>query len=77
MKSAISESLAADALAAFAVPTLIGYGDRSPATVPAIARALARLLPRAKAEAIPGATHAMLDTHPEAVAAMIGRIAAA
>ncbi len=77
VKSAISENLGADALAAFAVPTLIAYGERSPATVPAIARALARLLPQAMTASIPGATHAMLDTHPEVVAAMIGQIAAA
>jgi pimeloyl-ACP methyl ester carboxylesterase len=77
VQSALTETVAAETLAAFAAPALIAYGDRSPAAVPAIAHALARLLPKAKAEAVPGATHAMLDTHPEAVAALIGRIASA
>lgn len=77
VKAALTENISAGVLAAFAVPTLIAYGASSPAAVPAIAHALARLLPQAKAEAIAGATHAMLDTHPEAVAALIGRVAAA
>jgi pimeloyl-ACP methyl ester carboxylesterase len=75
VKAALSETVAAGALAVFTPPTLVAYGARSPAAVPAIAAALARLLPHAKTEAIPGATHAMLDTHPEAVAALIGRAA--
>jgi len=77
VQSALTESVAAEALAAFAVPALIAYGDRSPATVPAIAHALARLLPRAETAAIAGATHAMLDTHPDTVAALIGQVAGA
>ena len=77
VQAALSETVAAEALAAFASPTLVAYGGRSPTTVPAIARALAALLPNARTEAIPGATHAMLDTHPDAVAALIGCVAAA
>jgi pimeloyl-ACP methyl ester carboxylesterase len=77
VKSALTEIVSAEALAAFSVPTLIAYGGQSPATVPAIAHALSRLLPQARTEAIGGATHAMLDTHPDAVAALIGRVAAA
>ncbi len=77
VKSALTEIVSAEALAAFAVPALIAYGGQSPATVPAIAQALARLLPQARTEAIGGATHAMLDTHPDIVAALIGRVAAA
>jgi pimeloyl-ACP methyl ester carboxylesterase len=75
VKAALSETVAAADLTAFSPPTLVAYGARSPPTVPAIAAALARLLPRAETEAIPGATHAMLDTHPEAVARLIGRVA--
>jgi pimeloyl-ACP methyl ester carboxylesterase len=77
VKSALTENVSAEALAAFAVPTLIAFGGQSPAAVPAIAQALAKLLPQARTEAIGGATHAMLDTHPQAVAALIGRIASA
>ena len=77
VSAALAESTEAGALAAFAPPTLVAYGARSPATVPAIAAALARLLPRARTEAIAGATHAMLETHPQAVAALIARMAAA
>ncbi len=76
VKAALSETLAADALAEFHPPVLIAYGSRSPATVPSIAHALARLLPEARTEAIADATHAMLDTHPERVAALIARMAA-
>ena len=75
VRAALSETVDAESLAAFAAPTLIAYGGGSPATVPAIARALAGLLPDSRTEAIPGATHAMLDTHPEAVAALIGLVA--
>lgn len=77
VQAALTESVAAEALAAFAAPTLIAHGAASPAAVPAIAHALARLLPKAKTESIDGATHAMLDTHPEAVAALIARAATA
>lgn len=75
VKAALTERVAAAALAAFAAPALIAYGAASPAAVPAIAHALAGLLPNAKTESIDGATHAMLDTHPQAVAALIARAA--
>ena len=74
--SALTESVGAETLAAFDAPALIAYGGRSPATVQAIARSLARLLPQARTEAIADATHAMLDTHPDAVAALVRRMAA-
>lgn len=76
VNAALTESVSAAALAAFDVPALIVYGGRSPATVQAIARSLARLLPQAQTETIAGAAHAMLDTHPDAVAALIRRMAA-
>jgi pimeloyl-ACP methyl ester carboxylesterase len=75
VKSALSETVSAGALAAFDAPALIAYGARSPAAVPAIAAALASLLPNAESAPIDGATHAMLDTHAEAVAALIRRMA--
>lgn len=77
VRSALTESVAAEALTALAVPTLIAYGAASPPAAPAIARALAGLLPKATCEAIDGATHAMLDTHPQAVAALVARAATA
>jgi pimeloyl-ACP methyl ester carboxylesterase len=33
--------------------------------------ALARLLPRARSEIVPGAAHGMLDSHPDALADLI------
>ena len=77
VKAAFAESVGAVELQAFAAPVLVAYGASSPPVVAAIARALAALLPRAEATAIADATHAMLDTHPEAVAALIARMAAA
>jgi pimeloyl-ACP methyl ester carboxylesterase len=50
---------------------LIAYGGASPPAAPAIATALAGLLPRARLAAIDGATHAMLDSHPQDVAGLI------
>ena len=71
VKAAFAESLSAADLAALDVPVLLGYGTASPAVVPAIATALAGLLPDAATAPIADATHAMLDTHPEAVAELI------
>jgi len=77
VKASFAESAEAAALAAFSPRVLIAYGAKSPPVVPAIARALASLLPTAETVPIEGATHAMLDTHPEAVASLIGRVAIA
>jgi pimeloyl-ACP methyl ester carboxylesterase len=76
VKSAFAETIDTAELAAFDRPVVIAYGARSPAVVPAIAAALASLLPKATIAPIAGATHAMLDTHPDAVAALIARMAA-
>lgn len=76
VKAAFAETVSAAALAAFAPPVLVAHGAGSPPVVAAIAAALASLLPQATAAPIAGATHAMLDTHPEAVAALIARMAA-
>jgi pimeloyl-ACP methyl ester carboxylesterase len=76
VNASFAESLGAAEISAFAPRVLIAYGANSPPVVPAIAHALASLLPKAETVPIEGATHAMLDTHPEAVAALIGRLAA-
>ena len=71
VKASFAEALPLAALSGFDRPTIIAFGGASPPIIPTIANALARLLPRAGARIIPGGTHAMLDTHPEAVAALI------
>ena len=71
VKAAFAETLSAANLAALDVPVLVGYGAASPAVVPAIATALAGLLPDAATAPISDATHAMLDTHADAVARLI------
>ncbi len=77
VKAAFRETVAAADLAAFDRPAIVAHGAVSPPVVAAIATTLARLLPRAQALPIAGGTHAMLDTHPEAVAALINRLASA
>lgn len=69
--ASFAEAITAAQLAAFDRPVLIAYGGASPPAAPAIATALARLLPRARLAAIDGATHAMLDNHPQDVAALV------
>jgi len=51
---------------------MITFGDASPPLAPAIAHALAELVPRVDVLSIPGATHAMLNSHPRDVARLIG-----
>jgi pimeloyl-ACP methyl ester carboxylesterase len=71
VRSTFNDTLAAANLTAFDRPVDVIYGDRSPAVVPAIGRALLRLLPQARMSAIECANHGMLDTHSEAVARWI------
>ena len=71
VKASFAEALPQSALAGFDRPTIIAYGSASPPIISTIASALARLLTNAEARAIAGGTHAMLDTHAEAVAAII------
>lgn len=73
VNAALSETPTIEQLAALPIPTTIAYGDASPQTAPDIAKALAKLLPNARLEVISGAHHGMLDTHPHAVAALIGQ----
>jgi pimeloyl-ACP methyl ester carboxylesterase len=71
VKSTFAETVTAEALRAFTAPVLIACGGASPTVAPAIAAALTTLLPRAQVRTIAGATHGMLDTHADAVAALI------
>jgi pimeloyl-ACP methyl ester carboxylesterase len=71
VRSCFYDALGAEELAGFASPVTVACGDKSPPTVGAIGRALCKLLPNARMQAIAGANHAMLDTHPEAVANLI------
>ena len=72
----MTEALSHDALAALRAPIIVGYGSASPPVVPAIARALAGILPNARVTAIEQATHGMLDSHPEQVAGLIRQLCA-
>jgi len=72
----MAETLSREALAALSAPVVVGYGSASPPVVPAIARALAGILPNARIAAIDQATHGMLDSHPEQVAGLIRQICA-
>jgi pimeloyl-ACP methyl ester carboxylesterase len=71
VKSTFAETMTAEALRAFMPSVLVVCGGASPTVAPAIAAALTTLLPRAQAQTIAGATHGMLDTHADAVAALI------
>jgi len=53
------------------MPVIVAYGSESPSVAPSIAKALVRFLPQARLEAILGANHGMLDSHPEAVVNLI------
>jgi pimeloyl-ACP methyl ester carboxylesterase len=70
--AAMSETMTREQLAVFPKPTVVAYGDASPATAPAIAKALASLLPKARLKVMAGAHHGMLDTHAQLVADLIG-----
>ncbi|HEX2889241.1 alpha/beta hydrolase [Vineibacter terrae] len=72
----MAETVSREALAALTAPVVIGYGSASPAVVPAIARALAAIVPNGRIEAIDRATHGMLDSHPEQVAGLIRQLCA-
>ncbi|TAJ84153.1 alpha/beta hydrolase [Reyranella sp.] len=71
VRSSFNDVATAEQLRAFDHPVLVAYGDRSPEIVQAIGRGLMKLLPNARMEALAGANHGMLDSHPEAVARLI------
>jgi pimeloyl-ACP methyl ester carboxylesterase len=68
VRSSFAADMTSAQLAALAMPVLMVWGDRSPEVVPAMGRALTKLVPGARLEAIAGGNHGMLDFHPEAVA---------
>lgn len=71
VRSGFNDSVTAPQLAAFTPPVHVICGDRSPEVVRAIGRGLLKLLPNARLDALAGANHGMLDSHPEAVARLI------
>lgn len=66
-----AETIGAAQIASFDRPVTIGHGDSGSKIAGEIAGSLARLLPRARTTPIRGATHLMLNTHPESVARLI------
>jgi len=73
VQASFMENLAAAQLKSFDRPVAISFGAASPPLARAIATGLAGLLPQAELLTVPKATHAMLETHPSDVAALIAR----
>jgi len=71
VRSSFTVEMTAQQLGGLALPVLYVWGDRSPEVIPAMGRALTKLVPGARMEAIAGGNHGMLDLHPEAVAKFI------
>jgi pimeloyl-ACP methyl ester carboxylesterase len=71
VRATFAERLTVDQLAGFTNPVLVAYGGGSPPAAQAIIAALVGLLPRARPHVVPGATHGMLDSHPDALADLI------
>jgi pimeloyl-ACP methyl ester carboxylesterase len=69
--AAFAEAISAAELGGCTIPARIAYGGASPPVAPAIATALTRLMPQARLHVIPGATHGMLESHPDGVADLI------
>jgi pimeloyl-ACP methyl ester carboxylesterase len=71
VRSTFNDIATRQQLEALVPPVRIVCGNRSPEVVRAIGRGLVQLLPNARLEALAGANHGMLDSHPEAVARLI------
>lgn len=71
VRSSFNDTATREQLAAFVPPVRVVGGDRSPEVVRAIGRSILQLIPNARLEALAGANHGMLDSHPEAVARLI------
>ncbi|MDH3233170.1 MAG: alpha/beta hydrolase [Alphaproteobacteria bacterium] len=71
VRAAFAETYTYDDLARLAFPVQIACGDKSPAVTLDITEALIAGLPQGTLAMIEGGDHAMLTTHPEAVADMI------
>jgi len=71
VRSSFNDTATAEQLASLTSPVFVICGDRSPEIVRRIAQAMLQLLPNARLDALAGASHGMLDSHPEAVARLI------
>lgn len=71
VRSSFNDTATAGQVASFTPPVHVICGDRSPEIVRAIGRGMLQLLPNARLDALAGANHGMLDSHPEAVASLI------
>lgn len=71
VEATFRERYTLDALKRLTMPVMIAYGDKSPTVARLIAEKLAASLPNGRVVAIPGANHAMLASHPDAVAKLI------
>jgi pimeloyl-ACP methyl ester carboxylesterase len=71
VRSSFNDTATAEQLGALSQPVLVVIGDRSPPVVPAMGRALLKLVPHARMEVLADANHGMLDFHPAAVARLI------
>jgi pimeloyl-ACP methyl ester carboxylesterase len=71
VRSSFNDTATEAQLASFKPPVRVICGASSPDIVRAIARGMVQLLPNARLDALAGANHGMLDSHPEAVASLI------
>lgn len=71
VRSSFAAAMSAEQLGSLAMPVTMVWGDRSPEVIPAMGRALQKLVPGARVEAIAGGNHGMLDFQPEAVARLV------
>ena len=72
VQASYAERYAAADLAALPMPVSIAYGTASPEATHRLAAVMARLIPRGAAVPVEGGTHGLLDSHPAAVAAILG-----
>lgn len=71
VRASFAEAYRPADLAALPMPVTIAYGTASPDATRRLALVMENLLPAGRAAALPGATHGMLDSHPEQVASVI------
>jgi pimeloyl-ACP methyl ester carboxylesterase len=71
VRSSFNDTATVEQFGTLMMPVLMVYGDRSPEVIPAMGRALSKLVPGARVEMLADANHGMLDFQPEAVAKFI------
>jgi pimeloyl-ACP methyl ester carboxylesterase len=71
VRAAFRESYSTDTLRALQMPVVAIVGDRSPAITHLIARVLSERVSSGSLRSLEKATHAMITTHPDAVAEAI------